>query len=184
MIFGLFRRSHDESDVRAIYSGIMAHARHPAFYQRFGVPDTLDGRYDMLMLHAFLYLHRLKAEPEAVRGQGQKVFDLMFLEMDRALREIGVGDLAVPKKIKKMASAFYGRTAAYDEALDGTGPELAEALRRNIYAGDDAGLAPRLGDYVRHAAAEIAGQGSDRLVRTGPVFPDPAPFAEQKSAAR
>jgi cytochrome b pre-mRNA-processing protein 3 len=183
MIFGLFRRSHDDDDVRTIYSGIMAHARHPAFYERYGVPDTLDGRYDMLMLHAFLYLHRLKTEPETAREQGQKVFDLMFLEMDRALREIGVGDLAVPKKIKKMASAFYGRTAAYDEALSGTGGELAEALGRNIYPEEGAEHAPLLARYVRHAAGVLAAQDLRVLVREGPSFPDPAPFAEQKSAA-
>src|SRR5690242_9073061 len=103
-MFGRTKRHIPEATVRALYGAIVAQARAPAFYMNYGVPDTLDGRFELLVLHAFLYFRRLKREPAAEAGEaGQAVFDLMFLDMDRSLRELGVGDLSVPKKIKRMA---------------------------------------------------------------------------------
>lgn len=175
MIFSLFRRPRDDEHTRATYAAIVAQARRPAFYADFGVPDTLEGRYEMLMLHAFLYLHRLKSEPEAAREQGQEVFDTMFLDMDRSLREMGVGDLSVPKKIKKMASAFYGRTAAYDAALAEDGEGLAAALGRNIF-GEETRDTGALTRYVRAAVDHLAGRSGAELASGVPSFPDPAAF--------
>ena len=175
MIFGFFRRPHEDERTRAIYAAIVAQARRPAFYSGFAVPDTLEGRYEMLMLHAFLYLHRLKTEPEPVRKQGQEVFDLMFLDMDRSLREMGVGDLSVPKKIKKMAGAFYGRTAVYDAALAGDGEGLAPALGRNIF-GDETRYTNALARYVHAAVDQLAGQSGAVLAAGVPAFPEPAAF--------
>ena len=94
----------------------MAAARHPVAYAEWGVPDTLDGRFDMITLHTFLVLDRLKGEDRAFR---QELVDEFFRDMDRSLREMGVGDLSVGKKVRKMAEVFYGRLAAYDKALAG-----------------------------------------------------------------
>lgn len=181
MIFGLFRRRVQEPPARAVYEAIMAGARQPALFLDHRVPDTIDGRYEMLVLHAFLYLHRLKKEDQAARARGQEVFDFMFLDMDRALRESGVGDLSVPKKIKKMAEVFYGRTGAYDAALDADdGDALAEALARNVYpdTGEDAALlSRRLASYVMASARVLKDQGRDDLLARGPVYADPAAAA-------
>jgi cytochrome b pre-mRNA-processing protein 3 len=106
----------------------------------------------------------------------------MFLEMDRSLRELGVGDLSVPKKIKKMAGAFYGRTAAYDAALDGKAGALQEALARNIQP-DSGFAAEALATYVRAAVDSLAGQSSDALTAGAPYFPDPAAFAPKEGRA-
>jgi cytochrome b pre-mRNA-processing protein 3 len=175
MIFGLFRPREDSQRVHAIYAEIVAQARQPAFYSHLGVPDTLEGRYEMLMLHAFLYMHRLKDEAAPVKDMAQKVFDLMFSDMDRSLRELGVGDLTVPKKIKKMAQAFYGRAAAYDAALDGNDGALVEAVLRNVFS-DEASAkanADAVAAYVWNAAKVLAEQGAEALINAGPVFPAP-----------
>jgi len=175
MIFGLWKSPKDEARVAAIYGQIVAQARQPGFYDGLGVPDTLEGRYDMLVLHAFLYMHRLKNEAEPVKAVAQEVFDLMFADMDRSLREMGIGDLTVPKKIKKMAQAFYGRTAAYDAALEQGGSALAEAVQRNLFA-DDVGAAANaeaVARYMRAAEKALAMQDADALTRAGPQFPAP-----------
>jgi cytochrome b pre-mRNA-processing protein 3 len=178
MIFGRFGRRTDDETPRAIYEKIVAGARRPEFYVDHGVPDTVEGRYEMIVLHLFLYLHRLRREDAAARGLGQRVFDTMFMDMDRSLREMGVGDLTVPKKIKKMAQAFYGRTAAFDAALEaGDGAELRVAIARNVY-GEGNGTEPRaatLSAYVERAAAALAAQPLAVLTSEGPVFPDPVP---------
>jgi cytochrome b pre-mRNA-processing protein 3 len=175
MILRLFRPRKDQTHVRAIYAAIVAQARQPVFYAELGVPDTLEGRYDMLMLHAFLYMRRLKDEAEPAKSVAQEVFDLMFADMDRSLRELGVGDLTVPKKIKNMAQAFYGRAAAYDAALAKPGPDLAAAVGRNVFGGDApaaSGVAA-VADYMRGAVKALAGQDTESLILTGPVFPMP-----------
>lgn len=168
--------------MHAIYAAIVAQARQPVFYAELGVPDTLEGRYDMLMLHAFLYMHRLKDEAEEVKDVAQEVFDFMFSDMDRSLREMGVGDLSVPKKIKKMAQAFYGRATAYDAALAKPGPDLVAAVGRNVFAGEASAAsdAAAIADYMREAAKTLAGQDTASLTLTGPVFPQPA--AQERKA--
>jgi cytochrome b pre-mRNA-processing protein 3 len=131
----LFGRKRDRETAQRLYASIVEQARLPAFYERFGVPDSLDGRFEMISLHAFLTLHRLKEEKSREsQALSQAVFDLLFADMDRSLREMGVGDLGVGKRVKKMAEAFYGRLAAYDAALEsGDASRLAAALRRNLY---------------------------------------------------
>jgi cytochrome b pre-mRNA-processing protein 3 len=175
MILRLFRPRKDRARVRAIYAVIVAQARQPVFYAELGVPDTLEGRYDMLMLHAFLYMHRLKDETEPAKGVAQDVFDFLFSDMDRSLREMGVGDLSVPKKIKKMAQAFYGRAAAYDEALAKPGPDLAAAVQRNVFGGEAASAtdAAAVADYMRLTAKALASQNTESLTLAGPAFPVP-----------
>ncbi len=135
----LGRRRQREEMVDALYAKAVAQARLPVFYADREVPDTVDGRFDLLVLHVFLLLHRLGAPQEGetkreTRRLTQALFDLMFADMDRSLREMGVSDMAVGKRVKEMARAFYGRVDAYEPVLrDGAG--LEEALARNLYRG-------------------------------------------------
>lgn len=150
------RRERREAEAAALrlYARAVAQARAPEFY-RAGVPDTFDGRFDLLMLHVFLLVRRFRREGERGRAIAQALFDAAFDDMDRTLREMGVGDLGVPRRIKAMARAFYGRAAAYDEALDADGDEgLRAALGRNLLGG---GAAPEsLCAYVRNADSALA----------------------------
>jgi cytochrome b pre-mRNA-processing protein 3 len=171
MILGLFRRNAREETIGRLYGAIVAQSRNPLFYRDHGVPDTVDGRFEMIVLHLFLVLHRLKEEGEGERQLGQELFDLLFLDFDRALRELGVADTKVPKKIREMGQAFYGRVKAYDEALAaGEGRALEEALARNVLADEEADTAG-LASYVRAAAAEIAAMPYARLAAGEIAFP-------------
>jgi cytochrome b pre-mRNA-processing protein 3 len=137
MILSLFKRKASRNSLRAVYGAIVAAARHPHLYAGWGVPDTVDGRYDMIVLHAVLVLHRMGEAGEAARNFAQGLTDEVFADMDRSLREMGVGDLSVGKKVRRMAEVFYGRARAYQGALRaGNEGELAEALYRNVFAGN------------------------------------------------
>jgi cytochrome b pre-mRNA-processing protein 3 len=171
MILGLFRRNTRDATIDRLYGAIVAQAREPAFFREHGVPDTVDGRFEMVVLHVFLVLHRLKAESEERRELGQTLFNLLFADFDRALRELGVADTKVPKKIREMGQAFYGRIKAYDEALaGGEGRALEEALARNVLADETADTA-ELASYVRAAAAGIAAIPYETLAGGSITFP-------------
>ena len=131
---------------RARLSAVVEQARRPEFFTRFGVPDTLDGRFELICLHAFLYLHRLKSEPCRARRVAQRFFDTMFADFDRSLRELGTGDLSVGRQVKRMAEAFYGRIRAYEQGLDGDEDAVAAALDRNLYGTAPAKRRPACGD--------------------------------------
>ena len=184
MIFRLFRRDPQAASIAALYGAIVAQARHPGFYLEYGVPDTPEGRFDLIVLHLALACRRLgRAEgPDqaAARALSQAVFDIFCRDMDHNLREMGVGDLGVPKKMQKLGEAFYGRLDAYDRALAAAGDdELAAALRRNVLGeGAPAAAAPRLAAYVRVAADRLDGSAIAEL-GSGKVgaFPDPATIA-------
>ncbi|MDA8712273.1 ubiquinol-cytochrome C chaperone [Alphaproteobacteria bacterium] len=129
-------------DLTPAYTAIMALARRPDHYGDGAVPDSFDGRFDMLAAHVHVVLRRLRSEGVARDDIGQALFDIFFRDMDQAMREAGVGDLGVGKKIRKMAQAYYGRAAAYDEALGKAAPvaanaktvtALAAVLQRNLY---------------------------------------------------
>lgn len=174
----LFSRMRSEPTAEQnAYLQIVAQARQSAFYIDSQVPDTVDGRFDMIVLHACLLMRRLGAEntPEAL-GFSQNVFDEMFLDMDRSLREMGVGDISVGKKVKKMAQAFYGRAAAYDEGLSCylNEPEaLVEAVRRNIFPGSETSAgAEKIARYMVEAAGALEGQSAEALLSGEVIFPD------------
>ncbi len=163
----LFRRRRLEREGFALYAAAVAAARDPAWYAGLGVPDTLDGRFDMISLFAFLLVDRARSDPDP-RGPelAQAVFDAMFADMDQNLREMGVGDLSVGKKVKVMWEAFNGRARVYAAAVES--PEegaLAEALCRNVWRLD----APppeafRLAEAVRRQRAHLAGRDFAALV--------------------
>ena len=168
------RRAHRRSAVR-LYAAIVEQARVPVLYQVHRVPDTLDGRFDMLVLHAFLVFRRLRALGPQGEQLAQVTFDRLIEDMDRNLREIGVGDLSVGKKVKVMARAFYGRVAAYQGGMDGTRDDLVEALRRNAYRGDDDAPAAGLADYVIAIARAIDALPFAVFAAAGPILVPDAP---------
>ncbi|MFZ0068143.1 MAG: ubiquinol-cytochrome C chaperone family protein [Pseudolabrys sp.] len=185
MIFPLFRRNARQDTISTLYGTIVAQARLPRFYREFGVPDTVNGRFDLLVLHLAVVLDRLAEDP-ALRHLGQAIFDLFCKDMDHNLREMGVGDLSVPKEMQRIGEAFYGRAQAYRTALAAPagGDALAEALKRNIYGG--APLAPdapgRLAAYMREAVRGVRAQPPAELLGGKLHLPDPDArvFAEDK----
>ncbi len=161
MFSSLFARKRDETAAWALYGAAVAQARRPEFYSTLGVPDTLDGRFELVALHVFLILHRLKRDRAETEDLAQQVFDAMFADMDRSLREMGAGDVGVGPKVKRMAQAFYGRVSAYDAALAAEPGKLADALRRNLYGTVAQPAEARLSAmqaYVVGEAARLAAQ--------------------------
>jgi cytochrome b pre-mRNA-processing protein 3 len=130
VISALKRRRQRRDAALAAYHAIVARARTPGLFTAWAVPDTLDGRFELLVLHAFLVLNRLKREP--AKEFAQALFDIMFADLDRGVREMGASDVAVGKHVKAMARGFYGRIAAYEKGLSDE-TELAAALRRNLF---------------------------------------------------
>jgi cytochrome b pre-mRNA-processing protein 3 len=170
-----FRRPSRDPTIGALYGMIVAQARSPSFYRDYGVPDTVAGRLDMIMLHLVLVLRRMRNSPEIERAVGQQLFDLFCRDIDHNFREMGVGDLAVPKKMRGVAEAFYGRAGAYDAALDaGDEDALAAALARNVFDAPAATVGSRrLAAYMRDAVRRLTPQDSAALVRGEVTFPDP-----------
>ena len=180
----LFRRTTDRDAARDLYGVIVNQARQPGFYAEMGVPDTVDGRFEMICLHAFLVLRRLRADKsESALSQG--LFDTMFEDMDRNLREMGAGDLGVGRRVKAMAKALYGRIAAYDAGLDGDRSTLVESLIRNAYGTveptpDQAG---RLADYMVRENESLRAVGQAEL-RAGHIAFGPADAAAEQGTRR
>jgi len=174
----LFKRKDEAvlATAETLNRQIVEAARRPALFAEYGVPDTLDGRYEMVCLHAHLVLRRLKAEHAATAGLAQALFDRMFLEFDQGLREAGAGDLGVARRIKQMATGFYGRIAAYDAGLAEAAPGvLEEALRRNAYGTvtpSDAAVA-RLAVLARRTDEALAAQPVGEIMAGRLHFPDP-----------
>jgi cytochrome b pre-mRNA-processing protein 3 len=129
-----FRKSGPPQAIHDIYQIIVDQARKPRFYTDLDVPDSVDGRFEMVTLHAFLVIRRLKGESESSSDAAQALFDLMFEDMDVSLREMGAGDRGVGKRVKAMVQAFYGRIASYEAGLAGEEGALEDALSRNVYA--------------------------------------------------
>lgn len=167
-----FRRNPIRDAADHAYGLVVEQSRRPEFYATLGVPDTLDGRFEIICLHAFLYLHRLKAEGAAAAVLGQHFFDRMFADFDRSLREIGTGDLSVGRQVKRMAEAFYGRIRAYEDGLAGDDAALGAALARNLYgtaaAGDE--QIARIAVYLRREVTSLAAQSAAALLAGTVVF--------------
>ena len=177
----LFRRPRWRAIAHKLYAAIVLQARRPEFYVRCAVPDTADGRFDAIALHAFLVLRRLKQDHARTAELAQALFDFMFEDMDQNLREMGVGDLGVGRRVKAMAEAFYGRAAAYETASAGDDAALGEALRRNLYRGaapSDSDVAAMVA-YMRRATAALDGLGIEPLMDGNLRF-DAPPGAEPR----
>lgn len=182
MVFGLWKRRKDMTPY-AFYQSVTDQSRQPVFYESWGVPDTISGRFDMLIAHAILVFRRLKkiegARAEEAAARSQAFSDLMFKDLDRALRETGVSDRKVPKRLKTLATAYLGRGQAFGEALDaGDQQALAEAIKRNaggiIFEADKAGTSPddeaaslngsALAAYLQAADQALAAQDDDAVL--------------------
>lgn len=157
MFGGLFRRDPFRAEAARLYGVLAGQARQPAFFAEIGVPDTVDGRFDLLSLHVALAIERLKQENDGV-ALSQSLFDAMFRHLDLTLREMGVQDLGVGKRIKVMAEGFHGRGLALREALAADDAALEAALARNVLSVQQppSGTAARLRDYVRRLVAAFA----------------------------
>jgi cytochrome b pre-mRNA-processing protein 3 len=158
MVFGLFSRKRAVPSVERLYGDIVAASREPALYRVCGVPDTVMGRFESLGLHVALVLRRLRALPSPADSLAQELVDRFFLDLDGSLRQIGIGDVSVPKKIKKLGQAFYGRAEAYEKALtsEAAADALETALARNVLEKpDQPGLATALAQHVRHQVAHL-----------------------------
>jgi cytochrome b pre-mRNA-processing protein 3 len=178
-VLALFSRRRQAATAAAVYAAIVAQSRRTEFYSDYGVPDTPDGRFDLIVLHQALLVRRLSGAA-GLRHLAQAVFDEFCRDLDGNLREMGVGDLAVPKKMLAFGEAFYGRLGAYDKALDaGDQVALAAALARNIF-GESAGAstnARRLAAYVVAAEAALTAGGTAAILSGTVRFADPAAMA-------
>jgi cytochrome b pre-mRNA-processing protein 3 len=160
-LFG--QRKPDPSE--ALYGAIVAAARQENFYADWHVPDTLDGRFDMMVLHMFLTIDRLRHFGPDSEGLRQALTDRFFAAMDAALREVGVGDISVGKKVRKMAEAFFGRVAAYTAGIENGEAELSDALKRNIYTDVDGRHASDLARWALRAKSVLAEQTLDDIAQ-------------------
>src|SRR5262245_43190084 len=175
MMFPMFRRRSRQDTISTLYGTIVAQVRLPCFYREYGVADTVNGRFDLLVLHLATVFDRL-AEDAELRDTGQALFDRFCQDMDHNLREMGIGDLSVPKEMRRIGEAFYGRAQAYRSALAAQGSEpLVEALTRNVYGSTSvAPAAPaRLAAYIKEAVRELRGQQPADFMAGKLRMPDP-----------
>jgi len=172
-LFG--RRRRCEEAAHDLYAALVAQARRIEFYTRLQVADSIDGRFDMVVLNAFLVLRRLGGEDGEAKDLAQALFDLMFADFDQCLREMGVTDMGMSPKIKKMAKAFYGRVAAYEMAFATDGQGLAEALGRNLYRCHETaeGVQEAMAAYMLAQFESLKTQATADLLAGKVAFIDP-----------
>lgn len=143
-----------------LYAAAVTAARSPVLYRDLGVADTIEGRYELVVLHVVLVVRRL-AESEGKRSKlAQALIDFMASDLDRSIRELGVGDLSVGKFMRRLGEGLYGRAAAYNAALDAASPALQDALLRNVYGGVTPAerVLALMTDYVHIQDRHLAGQ--------------------------
>lgn len=173
MFRGLFRASTNRALIDKVHGKIVAAARQPVLYLEYGVPDTREGRFEMVALHAVLLLRRLRGCAAPGPAMAQAVSDAVFRNFDANLREMGVGDPSVPKRIKSLAEAFMGRCTAYEAALAQPGPAVLEAaLLRNVYAPHGSGMAGRLARYVHVSAVRLDAESPQSVALDTNPFTD------------
>jgi cytochrome b pre-mRNA-processing protein 3 len=155
-----------------LHGKIVAAARRPALYAGFGAPDTFDGRFEIMILHAGLVMRAMSRSPGIGAELAQELADSVFRHCDIVLREMGISDIGVPKRIKRMAEAFYGRNKAYGEALDLDDPALlASALSRNVFGEANAAHAEPLARYVRRCAVALEATPIETFAAGDVAFP-------------
>ena len=194
MILPGFRRRSQARIIAALYGAVVAQARCASFYTDYGVPDTVEGRFDLIVLHLVLLLRRLGQESRKETGQetgpetalrsslGQDLFDEFCRDLDANLREMGVGDLAVPKRMQRFGEAFYGRQSAYCDALSRAElRDFEKALARNIYQDTEGDDAARLAQYARAVVVDLDAQRDDALNRGEVAFLRPEAIVLEKA---
>jgi cytochrome b pre-mRNA-processing protein 3 len=168
-------RGGRERKARDLYAAAVAQARQPALYTNLAAPDTLDGRFELIVLHVHLLCRRLGALGQEGAGIAQALFDTMFRDMDRNLRELGVGDPSLPRRIKAMIEAYYGRVKAYDAALAAGGDALAQTIARNVYnAAEATPAAQAMAHYALRVQQALAAMAEADLLAGRVAFPPAA----------
>ncbi len=162
----LFRPRPATAAGRALYARAVEQSRSPALYSDLGAPDTVEGRFEIYSLHVVLLLDRLRGQGEAAADVSQALFDTYVKALDNALREMGVGDLSVGRKMRKLGEAFYGRGKSYEAAFAALPDEepLRALIARTVHAEADAASAPRMVSYILTQRAALAGQPAERLL--------------------
>jgi cytochrome b pre-mRNA-processing protein 3 len=164
-----------EGKAQSLYRSAVEAARQPVFFSEHGVPDTLDGRFDCITLHVVLMCQRLREAGEHGQGKklAQRLFDVMFRDMEDNLREMGASDTSVGKRVKEMAKSFYGRSIVYDVGLSHGDESLHEALERNLYGGENPGKSAlvALSTYLKTSMTEMADQSDAELLSGIVRFP-------------
>ena len=172
MLKTLFRSRPIARQAEALYAQVAVQARQPGLYTTLGAPDRIDARFELYTLHTLLLIMRLRAEGDQGAEIAQKLFDIYVSALDDSLRELGVGDLSVAKKMRKLGEALYGRMTAYEPALAGEDEAvLAEGLARNVYASDAAADGLPLARYALAARRGLAAQTFDDLLKA-PKWPE------------
>ncbi|OSQ38073.1 tail fiber assembly protein [Thalassospira mesophila] len=157
-----------------LYTALVTQARQPEFYQQGGVADTKEGRFDLILVHAFIVFRRLKTSP-AQKELAQQVFDVMFADMDQNMREMGIGDVGILKRIRKMSESYHGRIVAYEEGVAAGEETLGAALNRNLFADTSVSEAQitMMSKYVYAAIDHLSTQEDSALMRGEVSFPAP-----------
>jgi len=162
----LFRPRPAKEMGRALYASVVDQSRAPGLYADLGAPDTVEGRFEIYTLHTVLLLDRLREQGEQARETSQALFDAYLKALDHALRELGVGDLSVGRKMRRLGEAFYGRVKSYVAAFDHLPQtdDLEALLARTVYEGVDAPPSGRLAAYVTRQRAQLADQPLENLL--------------------
>ena len=173
MFARIFRSNPAKAVGRKLYEAVTVQARQAAFYADLGAPDTVEGRFELYNLHVVLLLHRLKGLGGQAGETAQSLFDTYVSSLDDALREMGVGDISVGKKMRKLGEAIYGRVRNFDAAFTGAAEAepLEAIIERTVYAGQASPHAAALADYVRRAVAVLAAEPVESLLEGRPVWP-------------
>ncbi len=164
-MFGLFRTKNPyEQPANLLYASAFNHARSTRFYVEYDVPDTLDGRFDLLLVHLFLIINRMQGEGRKGAQLAQALFDTTFADMDQGLRENGIGDMGLPKHMRRMMLAFNGRMHSYAEGLDKG--NLEQVLARNLYGTleePDPDMLSRMAGYIQENVDWLEKQTSEDI---------------------
>jgi cytochrome b pre-mRNA-processing protein 3 len=180
VVFSLFRKDPRRTTIATLYKRVATASRTPGLYTDLGVPDTLEGRFECLSLHMILVLRALRGLPDPAQEVAKDLTDAFFRDMDSSLREMGVGDTVVPKRMKKVASAFYGRAKVYDPPLTAADEAaLAGALARNVQGGEAPAVA--LARYALAADGILRQSSLETMLDKGIEFPTPDTFTEVRS---
>jgi len=173
-MFGRFKKRNLQRHIALkLYNNLVLYARSPEFYIHYGVPDSELGRFEMICLHAYLLFKRLGKTDESGKYLSQLIHDLMFTDLDRTLREKGIGDMGIGKRIKTLARNLYGRVDAYDNALKKGDNSLMKALNRNLYAtsaADEKQIAAMI-YYVKESLHQLNSQSNSEIMQGNVIFP-------------
>lgn len=165
MLQNLFRSRPRERLGQPLYELAVRQARDPGFYTTLGVADRIDARFELYTLHVLLLVMRLRAEGERGAQAGQALFDTYVSALDHALRELGVGDISVGKKMRKLGEALYGRMTAYERPLrEADAAAVSASLARNVYESDDPAIGAALAAYALASRTRLAAQDFDAVV--------------------